>query len=79
MVKRLTACVAASLLGTAPSMIYWECQNGAPYAITKPPAKTGGKYTYVINPRLFAECKRLSLETVEAAQIEYEKRRAAKE
>lgn len=78
MVKRLTACVAASLLGTAPSMIYWECQNGAPYAITKPPTRKGGKYTYVINPRLFAEHKRLSLAVVEAAQIEYERRRAAR-
>lgn len=78
MVRRLTACVAAWLLGTTPSVIYWECQQGAPYAITKPPTRKGGKYTYVINPRLFAEYKRLSLAEVEAAQMEYEARRKAK-
>ena len=78
MVKRLTACVAAALLGTSPSVIYWECQQGAPYAITVPPSRKGGKYNYVINPRLFAEYKRLSLAEVEAAQVEYEGRRAAK-
>ena len=79
-VKRLTACVAAKLLGTAPSVIYWECQQGAPYAITVPPRKKGGRYNYVINPRLFAEYKRLSLAEVEAAQIAYnEKIKSMKE